>query len=564
MKRTVCIWTVLLLLLPVKAQDRLVERVYVTTDRPAYVTGDLLWCSVFCVDATEGKPSLSDFSSIAYLELVSSEGSELTAKIALIGGRGGGVIRIPQSLPTGNYRLIAYTAQNRNEQSSAFTGWGRTISVFNTLSTRRVKGGVKILPPGEYASRTRETAETGSLALRINRHARPGMTVPLILDNTGGPAATVSVSVSLEDGIAAPENGNVAAFLDRLPPKGSVTFTERTIPEYEGEILFGKVAGADREKVPYNQTQFAVISSAGAASDTYVSQVRDGEAVFFTNNIYGDRELVCELLGFDPSLECFLHIDSPFLRPQVGDIPPLVLSQDLREALRGRQAAMQAMQTAVLDTLAERLPRRENLLLNTGDARVYHLDDYVRFPTVQEVLVEIVPELRIRKGKTTREREIQMLYTDRTGSLSYYMGDILVLLDGVVVSDHARILSYDALLFEDICIYSFPYTIGPKFYRGIVNFKTKKNGSIALKFTDHTRVFDFQGASLPVAFTGKTLPESDLRQTLYWHPLIEVGAGEEKMLDIRTPGYSGVFRVVVEGLDAEGRPVFSERILEVL
>ena len=185
---------------------------------------------------------------------------------------------------------------------------------------------------------------------------------------------------------------------------------------------------------------------------------------------------------------------------------------------------------------------------------------------VQHYLKQINGVLETQTGfanGNTENPDYEQVYTDRTGSLSYYMGDILVLLDGVVVSDHARIRGYDALLFDDICIYSFPYTVGPKFYRGIVNFKTKKNGSIALKFTDHTRVFDFQGASLPVAFTGRSVPENDLRQTLYWHPLCEVGAGDEKVLEIRTPGYAGVFRVVVEGMDAEGRPVYSERLLEV-
>ena len=335
------------------------------------------------------------------------------------------------------------------------------------------------------------------------------------------------------------------------------------MPEYEGEILRGTVEGPDKDKVKYDQTQFAVISTAGAASDTYVSAIRDGEAVFFTNNLYGDRELVCELLGIEEGKDCFLLMESPFLRPASADLPPLVLSPDLREDLLARQASMQMQRTAALDTLVDLLPKRENLLLKGTDAIVYHLDDYTRFPTVQEVVVEIVPELRIRKGKISKEKEIQMLYTDQTGSLTYYMGDILVLLDGVVVSDHARLLDYDALLFEDICIYSAPYTLGAKFYRGIVNFKTKKNGSIALKFSDHTRVFDFQGASLPIAYTGRVLQEKDYRQTIFWHPLIEVGAGSERTLQIRTPDLPGRFKVVVEGLDREGRPIYAETFLDV-
>ena len=52
---------------------QLVERTYIVTDRQVYVSGEEIFCSLFCFDATKG--SLSDFSSIAYMELVSPKGS---------------------------------------------------------------------------------------------------------------------------------------------------------------------------------------------------------------------------------------------------------------------------------------------------------------------------------------------------------------------------------------------------------------------------------------------------------------------------------------------------------
>ena len=47
----------------------------------------------------------------------------------------------------------------------------------------------------------------------------------------------------------------------------------------------------------------------------------------------------------------------------------------------------------------------------------------------------------------------------------------------------------------------------------------------------------------------------DYRQTLYWHPLLEVGAGESVTIPCSLPDYRGSFVVVAEGLDAAGRPV---------
>jgi hypothetical protein len=55
----------------------------------------------------------------------------------------------------------------------------------------------------------------------------------------------------------------------------------------------------------------------------------------------------------------------------------------------------------------------------------------------------------------------------------------------------------------------------------------------------------------------------DFRNTLYWHPLIELQPGETKKLAVRTPGYPGFFKVTAEGLSASGMPVRSETGFEV-
>ena len=98
---------------PALAQ-RQAERTYISTDKDVYVAGERIWCSAFCVDPATGQ--LSSVSGVAYLELHSAAGMAASARIALLGGRGAGSVDLPAALPTGNYRLIAYTAQNRAEK----------------------------------------------------------------------------------------------------------------------------------------------------------------------------------------------------------------------------------------------------------------------------------------------------------------------------------------------------------------------------------------------------------------------------------------------------------------
>ena len=108
------------------------ERIYIVTDRNAYIAGDMVYCSLFVVDDSGAQ---SNFSAVSYLELISAEGTAVEAKIGLFAGRGAGAFRLPSGMPSGNYRLVAYTSGNAYSPDGA-----RTLAVFNTSSLARVKG----------------------------------------------------------------------------------------------------------------------------------------------------------------------------------------------------------------------------------------------------------------------------------------------------------------------------------------------------------------------------------------------------------------------------------------
>ena len=111
MKKIVLLIVFCVTALSLSAQNRAVERVYVSTDKDVYVAGDRIWCSAFCVQPSG---ALSEISRMAYLELHGTSNMAATARIALDAGRGGGYLDLPAALPTGNYRLVAYTAQNND------------------------------------------------------------------------------------------------------------------------------------------------------------------------------------------------------------------------------------------------------------------------------------------------------------------------------------------------------------------------------------------------------------------------------------------------------------------
>ena len=80
MKKIFCVLISGLLWMSLQAQT---ERVFVLTDRSAYLSGERVWCSLFCLDEN-GRLSLR--SAVAYVELVSAEGTAEEVKIGLLGG----------------------------------------------------------------------------------------------------------------------------------------------------------------------------------------------------------------------------------------------------------------------------------------------------------------------------------------------------------------------------------------------------------------------------------------------------------------------------------------------
>ncbi|MBO4756101.1 MAG: hypothetical protein J5519_04995 [Bacteroidales bacterium] len=532
-----------LVALPVLAQDR----IYVVTDRSAYLAGDLVYCSLFCVD-DQGRQS--GFSAVSYLELISSEGTAVEAKVGLFEGRGAGWFRLPLNMPTGNYSLLAYTARSQAAPDAA-----RTLAVFNSTSKARVAGGVNIVPEKQYVPFIPADAEDG-LTLSIPARVRTGREATLLLNGLDQDA-DISLSIYHEDGLAPADGKTLSAFLGGRPAAPGPR-----MGEYEGEIVYATVEGLPKDASLTDNQATAILSSAGSPSNVYVGRnTADGRLQFFTGNIYGDRELVCEVNVLDGQ-QCHINLASPFTHPEAPAVPQLVLSSAQRSALVNRKASLQAQVSLPDDTLARFLPKREDLLLEENAPIRYHLDDYTRFPTVREICVEFVRELQfVRRGDRW---QIRLITSDATDSRKYVQENVLVMMDGVVITDHSLLADFDALLLEDIDIYPQGIILGGISYNGVVNFISKMNYVTALHFADNVRVVDFKGVSYPVAYPGGVPSQGqDLRQLLYWNPALEMTAGQSRRVSITAPAYAGRFRVVAEGWKADGTPIRATYTFEV-
>ena len=565
----------LLLPLCAGAQTTVVEKTYISTDREIYVSGDKIWCSAFCVDAANGlRPS--SLSAIAYVEIVSEDGTLESGKIALSEGRGAGTIEIPATAPTGNYRIVAYTAYTKNTPGfNPQEHISKTISIFNTSTKERVKNGVKILSDSEYdalrtpagtpASTPAGTHTTGTHssstynagthtaagALSITCHRSAEGYLEVVLTNNSAAPADLSLSLSNRDGIIPPDNTSIGAFMGAA---ASAAQAAAELPEYEGEIIRGRIAGATTDEIEGLKGRSAFISVPTEKSDLYSSVVdNDGMIKFVTNNIYGTKEMVCEIENNDLA-RCHIELISPFVSPKLKGIPALQMAPSIKEDLQRRGLSVQLCRSFSADTLASLMPIRENPLIPSYDAIEYKLDDYKRFPVMRELFIEFINEIKVRRVDGKEQLKVKTHLEERVSLFD--KNNSLIMVDGIPVFDHSQVIEYDPLLVESVVVYPYKYYTGWRSFCGMANFVTYKKNLPGIKFNDGVRVVQFKGCSYPMAFTCQEIGEDfpDYRELLYWHPQIKLPAGESSSIKVKIPANVKEIRICAEGMMENGTP----------
>ena len=566
----------LLLPLCAGAQTTVVEKTYISTDREIYVSGDKIWCSAFCVDAANGlRPS--SLSAIAYVEIVSEDGTLESGKIALSEGRGAGTIEIPATAPTGNYRIVAYTAYTKNTPGfNPQEHISKTISIFNTSTKERVKNGVKILSDSEYdALRTPAGTQPAAGALSITCHRSAEGYLEVVLTNNSATPADLSLSLSNRDGIIPPDNTSIGAFMGaaasaaqaaagaesaaarasaRAASATAATAEAAELPEYEGEIIRGRIAGATTDEIEGLKGRSAFISVPTEKSDLYSSVVdNDGMIKFVTNNIYGTKEMVCEIEDNDLA-RCHIELISPFVSPKLKGIPALQMAPSIKEDLQRRGLSVQLCRSFSADTLASLMPIRENPLIPSYDAIEYKLDDYKRFPVMRELFIEFINEIKVRRVDGKEQLKVKTHLEERVSLFD--KNNSLIMVDGIPVFDHSQVIEYDPLLVESVVVYPYKYYTGWRSFCGMANFVTYKKNLPGIKFNDGVRVVQFKGCSYPMAFTCQEIGEDfpDYRELLYWHPQIKLPAGESSAIKVKIPANVKEIRICAEGMMENGTP----------
>ena len=595
------------------------ERIYMQTDKRLYLAGELVLIKVL---TTDQNLIPLDFSKIAYVELVGDTIARLQIMIELTNGTGSGQMQLPAELPTGYYRLIAYTQFMRNEGADVF--FEKNIAVLNTF--------LSDFYPTETETRTERhftpvvNSDFATVSLQTNKATYTTRERgELVL--TGLPDNIHTLSVSIAGRELMPATESSASLFRRNRAKNSTVFSNEFLPEYEGHIIRGKIIDnqieipdADEEidenfiasitaqlnvvdsllqvlqQLTLNQQthntiellsservriaeslgltdesaserlfSFPVLSIPGEGIRFFAGQRNQTDDVlFFTTGISGATEIATVLYHTDGKYR--IDILSPFVNRYVPhQMPALHIDSSYYGQLLERSVALQLFHYFSEDPSAnQNIPEPFFKAVPTWS---YPLDEYTRFTTMREVFVEFITGARFRRN--AGRWEISIL--TRRGNFLSYGTMPLVLLDGVPIADHGVIFNYDPLAVEIINIYYGPIVMGGYFFDGIVELITYRRLHQNLVLDRSSQVLSYEGPQLPFLLDAPDYSNINNRQsripdgrhTLLWNPDVRTDGNTSITLPFDTSDLTGEFQATIEGVTKDGQFIFATTVFKV-
>ena len=196
------------------------------------------------------------------------------------------------------------------------------------------------------------------------------------------------------------------------------------------------------------------------------------------------------------------------------------------------------------------------------------ISDYVLFPTMEDLLREVVPFVQYQKKGTRQIIKISFRYEK---SIKTYGEGPLYVIDGLMSKDTEYFLSIKPENLTSIKVINNPNKLsqlGKLGENGIIFIESKK-GNLSNPMVGKY-IFNITGQSKPSTFVAPDYLKSnnaqripDLRSTLYWTPATKIGKSGTTDLAFFSSDNTGPLDIYVEGLTKEGIPFYLQKTIQV-
>ncbi|WP_229311489.1 hypothetical protein [Larkinella rosea] len=337
------------------------------------------------------------------------------------------------------------------------------------------------------------------------------------------------------------------------------------LPEVNGHFIRGKIVHSGtgmpgRGLSSYLSVPGKHILLYGSRSDS------EGRIHFETKDFYGPKDLVAQLNPKDSIFR--IELQNPFFeRFASSRLPIFDFSPALKDPLLNRSISMQAQNAYYRGNLSRYQPPKVDSIPFYGVANEkYLLDDFTRFPVMEEIFREYVPGVMARKrrdGYTISVLDVQhKLFFDASP---------MALLDGVPIFSMDRVMEIDPRKVQKLEVMTRRYIVGPLVFDGLISFTTYKGDLAGYRPDAKALLADYEGLQVPRDFyvprydtpqkSGSRLP--DLRNLLHWAPSVKLNDQGKAQLEFYTSDEDGTYRFVINGIAVDGRTGGKQGTFEV-
>lgn len=302
---------------------------------------------------------------------------------------------------------------------------------------------------------------------------------------------------------------------------------------------------------------FTHLGSPGKIIRAYGSWSDDnGEVRFEIKDFYGPRRIILQTKT-DTSGTYDINIRDPFSPFRMSEeLPPLKLKAESKDALLARSIAMQVQDVYYYEKFGDRIiqPAVDSSAFYGQADATYLLDDYTRFPVMEEVMREYVPGVFVRK----RKDGFHFVLVDQVYG-GVLRGDPMVLVDGVPVLDVDDIMSMDPLRVRKLEVVKRPYYLGQSVFFGIVSYTTYRGDLGGLELDPKSVSLNYDGLQLKREFHKPQYSRDqqndrmpDERHLLHWEPYAVTDIQGKRQLEFFTSDVPGNYVIIAEGISPEG------------
>jgi len=323
------------------------------------------------------------------------------------------------------------------------------------------------------------------------------------------------------------------------------------LPEFNGHIVNAKIVNTvTGSPAPGILTYLGIpgkrVQLYAAKSDS------SGHLLYDTREFYGQNEIIAQTNALKDSIYR-IDVLSPFSEQYSGTVlPRFDFDSETSRALQEHSLGIQVLNIYSGNNIKRFYdPAVDSSAFYGAPYKIYKLDDFTRFTTMEEDLREYVSEDNIVKQRG--KFHIKVL-TDR----GFLDGDPLVLVDGIPVFNIDKVFAVDPLKIRKLEIIRDRFFYGPSASEGIFSFTSYKGDLGGVELDPHAVVVDYEGLQLRREFYSPVYDSEaqftsripDLRNLLYWSP--SVNATGKNAVSFYTSDQPGKYVGVVQGITESG------------